>query len=754
MKQQLLILGTLAVIGLEGAYLLDQALSPAEAGDETGQILQVQRPVRASADFFGSAASAPAADRPIRRIAQAGTAPAVAPAAPAASAPAPVAAAPAAPAAGPVVDETALRYFARQGDERRLQAEIARLRALNPDWTPPDDFSAPAPVSDPVLDQLWKLYGDGQYAAVRSAIAARLVREPNWQAPPDFLVRLEIGEARERLVNASNAEQWNTVVSIAAATPTLLTCADVDVLWRVAEGFAKTSRTPRARDVGTYILTNCQDPKERLATVQKAMGYLDDAELTDLLKLERTGPDGQGEFAPVKNDLARRRVAAGAKDPSLAVAPGDIALVERLTREGTGPDDAVLLGSYWFQHNDPTRAAQWFELAKGRADTAEIARGYAYVLNALKRPAEAEAAAYKWRDASQENTDAYLVVAAAMLAVDPPVKMERDVLTRMAKAIGEAKYAPGAQEFGWYAYKIGQTAIAARWFETALSLMPNDEPSAYGLALADQKLKDKAGFDKVVREWGSRSPRIAALADPKTARQRLAAAEAIPGPDGAVAADPEPASRVEVADEEAADPAPAARPVRRQAAAQPAAPRAAQRSAARGGGRACTGDVRPALLSSMNALSRGWCLMELNRPIEAADSFDVALRTSYGQVAQDAAYGKTLAYLRAGLTDQAAASAAQTSQTVPRAIELKTEILTQRAIGSYNDGRYIETLLMLDERSRIAPEQNDLMMMRGWSYFHLRRFNDAKTIFVAVAGTGSREAQRALATLAEEMKPR
>ncbi|MBN9059321.1 MAG: cellulose synthase, partial [Rhizobiales bacterium] len=170
-------------------------------------------------------------------------------------------------------------------------------------------------------------------------------------------------------------------------------------------------------------------------------------------------------------------------------------------------------------------------------------------------------------------------------------------------------------------------------------------------------------------------------------------------------------------------------------------------------GRTCTGEVRPALLSSMSALNRGWCLMDLNRPIEAADAFDVALRTSYGQVAQDAAYGKTLAYLRAGLTDQAAASAAQTSQTVQRAIELKTEILTQRAIGSYNDGRYIETLLMLDERSRIAPEQNDLMMMRGWSYFHLRRWNDAKTIFVAVAGTGSREAQRALATLAEAMKP-
>lgn len=756
-KQQLLILGTLAVIGLEGAYLLDQALSPAEAGDER-PIHLLQRSSGAQQDFYGNVStSRPALDSGIRRVAQADTAPVAAPAQPQLEA-APAAAPPVAPASatGPAVDETALRYFARQGDERRLQAEIARLRALYPDWTPPDDFSAPAPIGDPALDQMWKLYGDGQYAAVRSAIAARLARDPQWQAPPDLLTRLEIGEGRERLINASNAQQWNTVVSIAAATPTLLTCADVDVLWRVGEAFGKTERQARARDVGTYILTNCQDPKERLATIQKAMAYLDDASLSDLLKLERIGPDGQGEFAPIKADLARRRVAAATKDPSLVAQPEDIALVERLVREGTGPEDAVLLGGYWFQHNDPTRAAQWFELAKGRADTAEIARGYAYVLNALKRPADAEEAAYKWRDASKENTDAYLVVATALLSLDPPAKMEREVLTRTAKAISDAKYAPGAQEFGWYAYKIGQTAIAARWFEMALALMPADEPSAYGLALANQKLKDKAGFDKIVREWGPRSARIAALADPKARRERIPAAEAIPGPDGDVVAEAPRAAAVEADDVEEADPEPVARPVRRQAApraAQPAERRPVQRSAARGGGRSCTGEVRPDTLSSMSALNRGWCLMELNRPIEAADAFDAALRTSYGQVAQDAAYGKTLAYLRAGLTDQAAASAAATSQTVPRAIELKTEVLTQRAIGSYADGRYIETLLMLDERSRIAPEQNDLMMMRGWSYFHLRRFNDAKTIFVAVAGTGSREAQRALATLAEATKP-
>jgi hypothetical protein len=57
----------------------------------------------------------------------------------------------------PAVDETALRYFARQGDTRRLNAEIARLRSLYPDWTPPADPSKGPVVPDPQLDRLWSL---------------------------------------------------------------------------------------------------------------------------------------------------------------------------------------------------------------------------------------------------------------------------------------------------------------------------------------------------------------------------------------------------------------------------------------------------------------------------------------------------------------------------------------------------------------------------------------------------------------------
>ena len=45
-------------------------------------------------------------------------------------------------------------------------------------------------------------------------------------------------------------------------------------------------------------------------------------------------------------------------------------------------------------------------------------------------------------------------------------------------------------------------------------------------------------------------------------------------------------------------------------------------------------------------------------------------------------------------------------------------------------------ILTLGERGRVVPEQTDLMLLRGWSYFKLGRYNDAERIFRAVQRTG------------------
>ena len=70
-------------------------------------------------------------------------------------------------------------------------------------------------------------------------------------------------------------------------------------------------------------------------------------------------------------------------------------------------------------------------------------------------------------------------------------------------------------------------------------------------------------------------------------------------------------------------------------------------------------------------------------------------------------------------------AAAEAPQTRERQVELGASILTQRALAAYRDGRYVETLHALSERARLVPEQNDLLLIRAWSYLKLGRYDDA-----------------------------
>ena len=145
--------------------------------------------------------------------------------------------------------------------------------------------------------------------------------------------------------------------------------------------------------------------------------------------------------------------------------------------------------------------------------------------------------------------------------------------------------------------------------------------------------------------------------------------------------------------------------------------------------------------------------MEVDRPFEASKAFARAIEIGGGRTRTDAAYGKSLADLRSGLTKEAAVAAAEAPQPVGRQIELTVAILAQRANAAYADGRYMETILALDERARIAPEQNDLLVLRGFAYFKLGRLRDAQRIFQAVADTGYPDAMKGLAAVAAATRP-
>lgn len=636
--------------------------------------------------------------------------------------------------AQPQVDESALRYFASQGDTRRVNAEIARLRALYPNWTPPSDLSqlsaggASAPP-DPIIERLWNLYREDRIAEVRAAIGERQALDANWKPPEELVTALETVEARRRLVNASDSGQWQTVLTVATESPSLLTCTNVDVLWRVAEAFARTDQPARTRDVYTYLLTNCANPAERLATLQKALTLLPEQHVADLLQFERRTAETPDDFSSIRDELARRRVERASLDSKMTASAEDLAAVERLIRNTNEAGPVLILGWYNYHHGNPARALELFKTALDRNGGAKAAEGYAMSLRALERLTDAEAFAYEWRERAPENMKIYLDIATALLSQDPAPRLDARVVARIVPVVTAQRFPDGAQALGWYSYNTQQIRTARDWFRTALGWKPTDEPSAYGLALSTQRLNERTAFNAIVAQWRGRSERIADLAD-----------GANPGT-GRRSAPVQPRSEVDAAQRLA---------VSRQATMerveveQPLARteegvRLRQTQARSILGRSCAMTRNPTGFAGDAALARGWCLMEINRPLEAVAAFDQAIATGSGRTREEAAYGKSLAYLRKNLTSKAAIAAAEAPQTRSRQVELGASILTQRALAAYRDKRYVETLVALSERARLVPEQNDLLLIRGWSYFNLGRYKDAEQVFRAVQRTGHSE---------------
>lgn len=628
-------------------------------------------------------------------------------------------------------DLSALRYFATQGDTARLQAEIARLRSLYPNWTPPADPLAIPVNGDRKLEAMWQLYSQGRYAEVRRAISDRQTAEAGWQPPADLLERLDVAEARTRLVNASNLKQYATVIGIGAATPSLLNCSDVDVLWRVAEAFIETERRQRGIDAYSYILKNCTDPAQRIATIQKAETLLPYADLQSLLALEKTGPDGAREFDPLRDDLARRFVADANEKPDLTIAPEYLERLRRLAEQGQQATDSLLLGWYYIRHKDMTEAEKWFRASRQKDDTASASQGLALALIARNASAEAEDIMYRWRDDSEEANATYLAATANLLAGDPPPTVPEPVLQRVATTVLEKHYVPTAQQLGWYARAFGQWQTAARWFETALQWKPDDEPSAYGLVITRQQMNDRAGVDEIQRAWAGRSERIARLG--------MLTNRTLPSAQMSQAVAEQQDRPVAVRQGYTAGRAPA-----------PAARAAPAKSARRSG---CSVTDTVSSLSPDRANMRGWCLMDMNRPMEAADAFEIALKSPSRNVREDAAYGQSLAYLRLGLTKNAAVSATKSPQRPERSSELQVAILANRALAAFDSKRYREAIVYLDQRAMLQSEPTDLMVLRGYALMKLGMLGDARRLFEAVAATGNRDGLKGLADINELQSP-
>ncbi len=550
------------------------------------------------------------------------------------------------------------------------------------------------------------------------------------------------------------------------------------------------------------------DPKaaEGFALTLRALGRNEDA-LTFISAWIPKIPSLRDTLTETAADILTHNGGADTLAPDLAARLATIVKDARSTNDAAAFGWYAYAHKDWASAAEWFRDAMAWS-PDGRGD-AKIAEGYASTLRNVCRYRDAEAIAAPWiNDPGAAVRTVYVDTVAERLARQKPfLPMTQPESERLASATLAGNSANGAQALGWYSYNAKQYRAAIAWFDKALGWEAT-EGTVYGLAMAHRRLKDEAGVMQTIAAYADRFPRLAALRRPgaeltlddardragklsECARPRASGARDVeptafyapPPPPDAPRAMPGASDRsmMEVlspafAGELGVPPtlprsrpasflsAPAPVPLPPGATVdEPGADAAAP--APRSRGRAKAGSAASALAAKdysrcvsivmaeeevgraggTETQIKGWCLLGLDRPQEAAIAFRAA-RAKTSDTKGDSAFGETLSLLRSGDAGAAAAVASQAPLSSDRRQAVGLQVMERRAYDAYQGGRWAETVATLDQRAAYAPETRDLMMLRGYALYHIGDYDAARAVFTMVnRQTADPASQRALA---------
>lgn len=427
-------------------------------------------------------------------------------------------------AAAAAVDESALRYFASQNDLGRVAAEIRRLRSQYPEWEPPQDLFA-SDRSGIDEQPLWDLFSRHDLDGLHARIDEIRKDKPEWQPSSDFSIKLALAEAHVGLVKASDAKQWGSVLDLASSNKMLLTCGDVDALWRTAEALARTGDEPRAIEAYRYVLANCTQANLRLATVQKANQVLSSREALDgLIQMGKRQPDGRSEFEQVRLDKVRQKIGDSiSATPGEQPSPGDLEAVAARAVSPDGQADADLLGWYTYGHKDFAGAQKWFGIALKTGSDSKAAEGLVLAVRDSGDIDQARKLAISYAGLGEGNRK-LMVEALSAALTDPKAKAPTDAeLSTLTQAVDSAKSADGAQALGWHFYKANNFATADGWFHKSADWTAN-ESAAIGLVVTARHLHHDRDYVALISKYASVYPKVAELETMMRSRPSVAAA--------------------------------------------------------------------------------------------------------------------------------------------------------------------------------------------------------------------------------------
>lgn len=413
------------------------------------------------------------------------------------------------------VDETALRFYASQGQAKRVEAEGRRLSALHPGWSMPDDIWTTRPGQ---ADEkpLWVLFSADDLDGLKRAIAERKRVEPGWQPSDDLARKLHRKELRKAVLAKAGSAQWLTVADLAGDFGKGGDVDDVELAWAVAEGLARSDRQPEAFALYGAILTRRSDPRERSATIQKAIGLLPMADVELFLAMGKTDAAGAPEFAALALDVTRGRIGAVLRDErKTPLDTAELAAFETRARTSDTSDDAALVAWLALKQSRTADALGWFKHAIGRGGDAMVAHGLAHALLRLGKRREAEEVAFAWREPLVNNAILFIDVLESDLTQSNPPDIEPQRLARYARVTLESRSGEGAQALGWYAYHGCQFETALDWFQRASAWLPK-EATVYGQALSLQRLKRGKDLAELLNRYDGLFPQVVSLVLPDT----------------------------------------------------------------------------------------------------------------------------------------------------------------------------------------------------------------------------------------------
>lgn len=409
------------------------------------------------------------------------------------------------------VDVSALRYYARENDLARVAAEIRLLRAKNPGWEPPDDLFSDVKSSEPE-QPLWDLFAKHDFDGLNAAIEERKQRIPGWQPSNDLASKLALAQAYDAMVKASDGKEWGTLLDVAAANRGLMTCGNVDAIWRTAEALVRTDDQAHATEAYRYILATCNKPAERLATMQKASALLTSPDAVDgLMRMGRRLAGGTNEFEPLRMDAVRQRVGDAAAGKGTAPASqADLDLLATSARSASGRSDAELLGWLSYAKKDFVQAETWFRASMQAGPSAKGAEGLVLALRDGGKLPEATTLAMQYAGLDHLNRKLMVEVLSAGLNSPTATPLSPDQTATLTAAIDAEKSADGAQAFGWSRYKANDLPGADAWFRKSAGWQPS-ESAAIGLVVTAKRLKHEADFAAFVGQYKATYPRVAEL---------------------------------------------------------------------------------------------------------------------------------------------------------------------------------------------------------------------------------------------------